>query len=99
MFFLNSKGGISIKSKLVALYDDESFATDAISSDAGLMVNQYNEVVNYLILEYQGFFHVYLNLFDGEEPFRNILSEGIATTLEEAKEIAVNNLNKMAYER
>ena len=45
-----------MKSKLVALYDDEEFATDAINSDVGLMVNQYNEVVNYLILEYQGFF-------------------------------------------
>ena len=87
-----------MKSKLVALYDDEEFATDAINSDVGLMVNQYNEVVNYLILEYQGFFHVYLNLFDEEEPFRNILSEGIAPTLEEAQVIAVNNLNEMAYE-
>lgn len=87
-----------MKSKLVALYDDENFATDAINGDVGLIVNQYNEVVNYLILEYQGFFHVYLNLFDDEEPFRNILSEGIATTLDEAKEIAANNLNEMAYE-
>jgi len=87
-----------MKTKLEALFDDENFATDAISSDAGLMINQYNEVVHYLILEYQGFFHVYLNLFDDEEPFRNLLSEGIALTLEEAQEIAVNNLNEMAYE-
>ena len=37
-----------MKSKLITLYDDENFATDAISSDAGLMVNQYNETYTVL---------------------------------------------------
>jgi len=36
--------------------------------------------------------------FDYEAPFRDILAEGVASTLEEAQDIAVKSLNALAYE-
>lgn len=87
-----------MKTKLKALFDDESFATDSIGGDAGFLVNENSDLIEYLFFEFEGFFHVYLHLYDEEEtPFRDILAEGIAPTLEEAKEIAINNLNLLAY--
>ena len=62
------------------------------------MINEYSDVINYLILEYPGLFTVYLNLWDDEEPYRNILADGIAIKLEDAKEIALKNINEMIYE-
>lgn len=85
-----------IPSKLEALFDDESFAKDAINFDSGLMVNQYNDVINYLTIEYEGFYTVYLNLLE-EEPYINLLAEGIALTIDDAKEIALKNINEMIY--
>jgi len=47
-------------------------------------------------MEYEGLFTVYLNLFE-EDPYTNVLSEGSALTLEEAKAIALNNMNELMY--
>ena len=71
--------------KLEALLDEEEFAADAISTDVGLLITE-NDVIHYLIVEYVEFFTVYLNLFE-EDPYTNVLAEGIALTLEEAKAI------------
>ena len=84
-----------IVSKLEALLDDEEFAADAISTDVGLLINK-NDVIHYLIVEYGEFFTVYLNLFE-EDPYTNILAEGSALSLEEAKAIALNNMNELMY--
>ena len=84
-----------IVSKLEALLDDEEFAADAISTDVGLLIAK-NDVMHYLIMEYEGIFTVYLNLFE-EEPYTDILAEGSALTLEEAKAIALNNMNELMY--
>ena len=70
--------------KLEALLDEEEFAADAISTDVGLLITE-NDVIHYLIVE---FFTVYLNLFE-EDPYTNVLAEGIALTLEEAKAIPI----------
>jgi hypothetical protein len=88
-----------MKFKLDVLTDDENFGVDALDCEAGLMINQYNDVVTYLFMKYDGYFEVYLSIQDEEdEPLdRDILVEGIATTLEEAKAIAVKNLNELAY--
>ncbi|MCS0789509.1 hypothetical protein NX021_15255 [Cytobacillus firmus] len=88
-----------MKSKLDILADDENFGLGALGCQTGLMMNQYNDVVTYLFLAQEGYFEVYLSLFDEEhEPLsRDILAEGIAPTLEEAKAIAVKNLNEEAY--
>lgn len=83
--------------KIESLFDDESFAADAISSNMGIMINEHQDVIRYLTLEYEGLFIVYVNLFDDETSFRNILAEGIAQTEQAAKQIALNNLNEMAY--
>ena len=87
------------RSKLEILADDENFGLGALGCQTGLMVNQNNDVVTYLFLAQEGFFEVYLSLFDEEhEPLsRDILAEGIASTLEDAKAIAVKNLNEEAY--
>ena len=95
-FFLK-QGGVLMRMKLFDLLTDDNFATDSISTDAGILVTQNEDVVYYLYLEYEGFFMVYLNLFDEEVPFRNILSEGIALTLEKAMQIAIKNLNGILY--
>ena len=71
--------------KLEALLDEEEFAADAISTDVGLLITE-NDVIHYLIVELW-IFTVYLNLFE-EDPYTNVLAEGIALTLEEAKAIA-----------
>ena len=84
-----------IVSKLEALFDNEEFAADAISTDVGLLITE-NDVMHYLIMEYGGFFTVYLNLFE-EDPYTYILLEGSALTLEEAKAIALNNMNELMY--
>ena len=47
-------------------------------------------------MEYEGLFTVYLNLFE-EDPYTNLLAEGSALTLEEAKAIALNNINELMY--
>ena len=84
-----------IVSKLEVLLDDEEFAADAISTDVGLLITE-NDVIHYLIMEYEELFTVYLNLFE-EDPYTNILAEGSALTLEEAKAIALNNMNELMY--
>ena len=76
--------------KLEALLDEEEFAADAISTDVGLLITE-NDVIHYLIVEVE-FFTVYLNLFE-EDPYTNVLAEGIALTLEEAKAI----MNELMY--
>ncbi|WP_394136871.1 hypothetical protein [Cytobacillus oceanisediminis] len=88
-----------MKSKLEVLTDDERFGTEAIDCETGIMINKYNDVVTYLFMEYEGYFEVYLSIQDDENeaPYRDILAEGIAATLEEAKSIAFKNLNEMAY--
>lgn len=90
---------ILIQSKLFSLYDDPNFATDAIDFDTGVMINEYGDAILYLVLQYaENHFHVYLSLCDdGNPPYRDIMAEGIATTLEAAQDIAVKNLNKLSY--
>jgi hypothetical protein len=46
---------------------------------------------NYLTIEYEGFYTVYLNLLE-EEPYINLLAEDIALTIDDAKEIALKNI-------
>lgn len=84
-----------IVTKLEALLDDEEFAVDAISTDVGLFITE-NDVMHYLIVEYGEFFTVYLNLFK-EDPYTDVLAEGSALNLEEAKAIALNNMNELMY--
>ena len=76
-------------------FDDEEFAADAISTDVGLLINK-SDVIHYLIVEYGESFTVYLNLFE-EDPYTDILAEGSALSLEEAKAIALNNMNELMY--
>lgn len=84
--------------KLEDLVEDKDFARNFIDSEVGVMVNQHNDLITYLIVEYEESVEVYLELNDlGEPPYRELLAEGIAETVEEAKAIAVKNLNEMAY--
>ena len=82
-------------SKLEELFDDESFATDAIGHDNGFTINDYGDVLDYMILEYEDRYDVYLNLCDeGEAPFRDILVKGSSKSKEVARRIATRKLNK-----
>jgi hypothetical protein len=85
------------KSKLIALFDDEHFGTNAIDTEAGIMVNEYDDGVYYLIFTFADRVEVYLNLYDEEAPYRNFLGEGAAEEIEVAKAHAVADLNKQAY--
>lgn len=95
-----TKGGYSLKSKLEKLVEDDlSFGTDAVGFDNGFMQNQQGDLVDYMILEYEDRFDVYLNLYDeGESPYRDILVRGSSKKKEIARRIAVRKLNKEAYE-
>jgi len=88
-----------LESKLKKLFeDDKSFAVDSIGFDNGIMVNEQGDLVDYMILEYEDRFDVYLNLYDeGEPPYRNILVKGSSRKKEIAQKIAVRKLNKEAY--
>ncbi|MFJ8264782.1 hypothetical protein [Peribacillus asahii] len=88
---------MNYKSKLIELYDDEFFGTEAIDGEAGIMINEYNEVVDFLILTFEDRIEVYLNLYDEEAPYRNILAKGVAAEIEEAKDRAIANLNRQVY--
>ncbi|RST59694.1 hypothetical protein D5F11_011370 [Siminovitchia terrae] len=86
------------KSKLEMLVDDQQFGVGNKSVDTGIMINDHNDAVDYLILEFNDRFEVYLNLYDeNEPPYRNILTSGKSRSLEVAKKIAVRKLNKLAY--
>ena len=88
-----------METKLTELLNNGLLDKYYIGLETGLMVNEHQDVAAFMILQYDGNFHMYLHLWDDDEPpFRDILVEGIAPTLEEAQEIAVANLDKMAYE-
>lgn len=84
-------------SKLIALFDDEQFGTDALDAQTGILVNEYDDVVEYLILTFVNRVEVYLNLFDEKPPYRNYLGTGAAEEIEAAKAIAITDLNRQAY--
>lgn len=87
-----------MKSLLEDLFVDENFGIDSTSMDTGVMMNEYNDLLVYMILEYNDRVEVYLELDDEDEPpYRNIMAKGIAGTVEAAKKIAVENLHKQAY--
>ncbi|HLT41948.1 MAG TPA: hypothetical protein VKZ95_04520 [Sphingobacteriaceae bacterium] len=88
-----------LKSKLEELFDNDlTFGTDSLNFENGIMINQHNDMVDYIILEYRDRFDVYLNLFDdGEPPYRNILVKGSSSKKDVAKRIAVRKLNNEAY--
>ncbi|OIK13579.1 hypothetical protein BIV60_13880 [Bacillus sp. MUM 116] len=86
-------------SKLLELVDEKKFGKGAIGFDNGFMINSHDDMVDYLIVEFEDRFEVYLNIYDnGKTPNRDFLAEGLAEDLEEAKEIAVRNLEKIAYQ-
>lgn len=92
------KEGGDLKSKLLKLYDDETFGVDAISFNNGFVINSHDDLIDYMILEYQDRFDVYLNLYDhGEPPYRNILVKGSSKSLDVARNIALRKLDKEAY--
>lgn len=49
-----------MRSKLEVLLEDENFGVEAISYDTGLMLHHFNDIIEYLILETDGYFEVYL---------------------------------------
>ncbi|MBO0586447.1 hypothetical protein [Sporosarcina sp. E16_8] len=84
-----------MKSKLIELFDDESFGTDAINNDVGIMISDFGDMVDCLVLEYEDRYDVYLNLYDEDEaPHRNVLVKGSSKNKEIAKRIAARKLNK-----
>lgn len=86
-----------MKSKLEELFDDESFAIGAISHDNGFLINDYGDMVDYVALEYENRWDVYLNHFDeGDAPYRNILVKATSEDKEGAKEMAMIKL-KLEY--
>lgn len=87
-----------MKPKLEALVDDSNFGIGAINVETGVMVNQYRDMVDFIFLEFSDRFEVYLNIYDEKEPpFRNLLAKGVGGDLEEAKRVAVENLDAIAY--
>lgn len=79
-----------MKSKLDKLFDDPNFGADAHGYDTGIMTYD-NEVLNYVILNYDRYHKVYLSLFDDT---RDYLVHGKSRSLDVAKQIAINKLDK-----
>ena len=83
--------------KLETLLEDDHIDDSYIGFESGVLVTNYNDTVVYIILEYEGYFHVYLEYEDEEEPYCDCIVEGIASTREQAQDIAVKNLNEWIY--
>lgn len=45
--------------------------------ESGVLITNHDDQVVYMILEYEGYFHVYLEYDDEEEPYRDYIIEGI----------------------
>ncbi|MHA6258374.1 hypothetical protein ACXYMX_00550 [Sporosarcina sp. CAU 1771] len=85
-----------MKSKLEELFDnDETLGADSVSLDNWIMINDYGDAIDYVILEYADRWDVYLSLYDeGEAPYRNILVQGSSKDMDTAREIATRKLNE-----
>ena len=87
-----------MKPKLEMLItDNESFGSDAKNFETGIMINEFNDSIDSVMLEFDDRYEVYLNLYDERPPFRNVLAKGVAKNIRDAKEIANKNLIKIAY--
>lgn len=84
--------------KLETLLEDDQFDDSYIDFESGVLITNHNDSVVYMILEYEEYFHVYLQFEDEEEPFHDCIIEGIAVTREQAQQIAIQNLNEFIYQ-
>lgn len=95
-----SLGGDEMKSKIEELLENDELMEDGIVNfENGLMINDYDDSVDFVIFEYADRFDVYLNLYDeGEAPYRNILVMGSSENKESAMKIAAKKLSE-EYEK
>jgi len=84
-----------MNSKLALLLQSADFPIDYVNFETGLMVHPSGEVLTFVWLEYEDYYHVYLNLCDEEEPYRDILIDGTGATLEEAQDNAVESFDNL----
>lgn len=85
-------GGDIMRSKLDKLFDDPAFGVGATDYDAGIMIHKNKESLNYLILKFDGYYEVYLSLFD---EMRDHLIVTTSNVLHEAKEKAINEIEQI----
>ena len=82
-----------MKPKIFELFEDENFGVDALEYETGIML--YDSLpVDFLMMRNESGWDVYLNLYDDEPPYRNILVKGSARNLEDAKSIATQKLDE-----
>jgi len=77
------------KSRLDQILDDTDVLIDVKDYDTGIMMYQTDKVLDYLILTYDGHHLVYL--YNGD---RDILVDAKAKTLDDAKELATEKIEK-----
>lgn len=66
--------------------------------DTGIFIIDEHDTGNFVMIQYEDYFHIYLGLFDnGEPPYRDLLAEGIAPTIEEAQDIALKNFKNQLF--
>lgn len=78
--------------------ENKNFGTDANNLETGIMINEFNDSIDFIILEFDDRYEVHLNLYDEKPQSRNILAIGIAKSIDKAKKIASQKLVKLAYE-
>jgi len=85
------------KSKLLSLLDDEYFAVGLVDVKAGVILDEFDDVVTFLILVFYDRVEAYLSLYDDEAPYHDYLAKGVAEDVETAKEYAFADLDRQVH--
>lgn len=81
-----------MRSKLDKLFDDPNFGVGAKDYDTGVMIYKNKESLTYVILKFDGYYEVYLSLFDD---MRDHLVTTKSRVLHFAKRKAMKEIEKI----
>lgn len=80
-----------MKSKLDKLVADPNFGVGAKDHDTGIITYNDSDTLNYIILTYDGYYVIYLSLFDD---MRDYLISSKSRSLDVAKQMAIDKLDR-----
>ncbi|TCJ01827.1 hypothetical protein [Cytobacillus praedii] len=89
-----------MESPLEKIIFQKQDAPGLIKMESGLMFYKEKEAMLWLCIEYENRFETFLLLDDQDQPpYRNHLTSGVGRTLEQAREIAINKMEKEVFNK
>jgi len=85
------------KSKLLSLLDDEYFTVGLIDVKWGILMDDFDDPVIFMIFIFYDRVEAYFSLYDEEVPYHNYLGKGVAEDIETAKEYALTDLDRQVH--